>query len=570
MPGHKLGRGFMPQSVFTNPALLDVTELDVTDDLSCPHGPLLEAQYLASRAFGAGRTWFLANGSSCGIYAMIAAACAPGEKLLISRDFHFSAFNAMRFARVKPVYIPLSGYNHTSDERRLNEDAFSPDPYCLEGGNDTGGGNPGEDGTGGGNPDVDAVEAAIEAHPDATALYITRPGYYGNVCDIVEISRLAHRRGVKVLVDEAHGAHLSFNRRLPVGAMGGGADYCVQSAHKTLPAFTQCAYAHASAGALKADAAGIERMSEALRVFQTSSPSFILTASLDYAREYMEEYGANELNRILDNCEEFYRRAADAGYGVPGNIWSRPGSGAPGITRESFSGGSGAPRRPPIHATNMVGAYGRDMTRLVLDTKPLGLSGIETDRMLWERYKIKIEMSDLKHIVMITTVADRDEDFEMLIGALTEIAHTQGKHSATVMRAACGSGSGSGAGPGAVALPPPGTSESRASACPAPERNPQPREHCPNTLFTSTTPDFITELHKPRRRIQLEASIGYPAAEIVTPYPPGIPLLCPGEKVTRGAVDKLVEYINAGIRINGIYTEGRNFPEIVVYSNDLS
>lgn len=501
MPGHKLGRAFGADGAFMSPARIDVTELDATDDLHCPEGPLLTAQTLAASAFGAGRTWFLVNGSSCGIFAMIAANCKPGQKLLIARDFHYSAYNAMRFARVAPVYAPAPDYN-TNDDSVFTEQVYR----------------------------------ALSRHPDAAALYLTRPGYYGGACDIAGISRLAHGAGIPLLVDEAHGAHLAFSRRLPICALEGGADFCVQSAHKTLPAFTQCAYAHVSTETVSRDAAAAERFGEALRSFQTSSPSFILTASLDYAREYMMERGERELDRILNDCENFYARMADAGYGIPGDIYKNashagvPGgiyknashAGVPGdIYKNASRAGvpqiSGAGAAPPRR-------YGRDMTRLTLDTTPLGLSGAETDRLLWERYNIKIEMSDPRNIVMISTVADSDEDFEKLAAALEGIA------------------------------------AGRKFSMPAEAKN-----MSADIQFDSSephlAPDFFTDLHTLKRFAPLEQSAGLCAADFVTPYPPGVPVLCPGERITREAVDKTLLYIAAGARVKGVHAISAQKPD---------
>ncbi|MCL2058978.1 MAG: aminotransferase class V-fold PLP-dependent enzyme [Oscillospiraceae bacterium] len=524
MPGHKLGRGFVPSGVFSDPALLDATELDVTDDLHSPRGSLLEAQEMAARAFGAGRTWFLVNGTSCGIFAMIAAVCGAGRaplrgagrgsllaeerKLLIARDFHYSAFNAMRFARVRPVYINVAKN---------------------------------------GVLDAGDVERALVEHPDASAIYLTRPGYYGSVCDIEEIVRIARRRGgVPVLVDEAHGAHLSFSPRLPVSALEGGADFCIQSAHKTLPAFTQCAYAHVSATALADErgAAAAERMAEALRAFQTSSPSFILTASLDYAREYMTGRGRAELDRVLDRCESFYADMAALGYGIPGDIWTQARQG------------------PPYK-------YARDMTRLVLCVRPIGLSGAEVERLLWSRHSIKIEMSDPMHIVMISTVSDSDEDFSKLTAALRDIAAYRNHAHA----------------PASAFAPanPPAAMDTKLAPAVADELFAPTTPAVPdatNALLTSAIPDatdellapaahdfqgaheimldFITSLHAPKRRIPLKSAAGHAAASIVAPYPPGIPLLCPGEIITADTINEIRRLLRNGHVVKGIETANKN------------
>ena len=537
MPGHKLGQGFAHDGAFRDPAFFDVTELDATDDLHNPQGPLLDAQELAARAFGAGRTWFLVNGSSCGIFAMIAAVRGTGrssgrygyfgQKILVARDFHYSAFNAMCFAGVRPIYITVNKENHI-----LN-------PGC--------------------------VEDALNEHPDAMALYITRPGYFGNVCAIEEITRIAQKRGVLVLVDEAHGAHLAFSRRLPVSALEGGADICVQSAHKTLPAFTQCAFLHASKKALSEDIGLEGRISDALRAFQTSSPSFLLMASLDYAREYMELRGESELNRVLDNCESFYVKMAACGYGIPSDIWPIDAEGGGGGGGSGGDGGGGDGENGDGSSVRM-NAYARDMTRLVLDTRPIGLSGTEVERQLWSRYRIKIEMSSPEHIVMIATVSDSDENFAALANALKEIAHSgncsalvssagANKGQALAEAADCDKGSLKAGASGDNNSTSNKTASSYENIC---INNNMSGHHYP---AENTSLDFMTILHMPKHRLPLSAAKGHISAEIVAPYPPGIPILCPGETITRDAIFEIQKLLKEGYIIKGIQQEDMTIAE---------
>ena len=619
MPGHKFGKGFI-QGAFDDPALFDATELDVTDDLYYPHGPLLEAQELAARAFGAGRTWFLVNGTSCGVLAMIAANCRAGGKLLIARDFHYSAYNAMRFARVKPVYIPITGSGITEGGCAAGGAAVTPAGRAAAGGGSPGGAPAGGSaicdstaggaagapagglaaggGSPGGSPPLvhtlfhndilspESVERALFEHPDAEALYLTRPNYYGGVCDINEIARLARKHEIPVLVDEAHGAHFAFSKRLPVSALEGGADFCVQSAHKTLPAFTQCAYAHISDRYLSKNAAAAEKFAEAQRAFQTSSPSFILTASLDYAREYMELRGAAELDRILDLCETFYRDMAGAGYGIPDDIW-------PGGQNRLYPKKCGLGHIPA--------GYGRDMTRLTLDTRPVGLTGTEADRLLWSRYKIKIEASDPMRIVMITTVADEDADLARLSAALLEIAdefrgrlnYTETPHIypeteleqqiCAELRSGLEQRSGIERRNG---IEQPYDSEQRSSlelhsgqelrSC-FERRGGFERRFCFNRRYSlkrrgnfaeytdvknprkiqheQGAPDFINDLHAPRKNYPIKSAIGCVSADFITPYPPGIPIFCPGEEITKEGVRKIECLLNSGARVRGVNTD---------------
>ncbi|MDR1440715.1 MAG: hypothetical protein LBJ10_12200, partial [Clostridiales bacterium] len=416
MPGHKLGKGFVPQGVFSDPAAFDLTELPRTDDLHMPRGMILSAQRRAADAFGAGKTWFLVNGSSCGVHAMVMAACAPGHKLLIARNFHYSAWNAMCMARVRPIFVyakPPPGHSGAAADAAMGSagggGGAAENAGAACGAEAFGSAFAEAFGAAGGVFEAGYAEAAIAAirsHPDADAIFLTRPDYYGNACDIAPIVDAAHSYGLPVLVDEAHGAHLCFSGRLPVSAMEAGADICVQSAHKTLPAFTQGAYAHMSRRAL--GGGGLEgRFETALRALQTSSPSFLILSSLDYAREYMQKRGRRELDRVLDQCEAFFAEMSALGYGVPGGC---------GDSREGGADGGAAP----------IKRYSRDMTRLVLNTARIGLSGSAVENMLAERHNIAIEMSDPWHIVMISTVADRDEDFSKLKAALGQIARGAG------------------------------------------------------------------------------------------------------------------------------------------------
>ena len=264
MPGHKLGSG-IPDRFLSEIEKLDLTELPDTDDLHRPEGILKEAQELAASAFGAVKSWFVVNGSTAALHAAIAAVCKPGQRLITGRDSHGSVVGGMLITGVSPFYI-LPGYS---------------DEFCLSTG-----------------IVPDEVEQALAAVPDAPAVLITRPNYYGVCCDIRKIADIVHAHGRVLIVDEAHGAHLAFNERLPVSALEAGADICVQSAHKTLPAFTQGAYLH-----IGSDRVDPDRIGYFLDIYQTTSPSYIIMAFLDIAREIMQRHGKQMLDRLLDSIQ---------------------------------------------------------------------------------------------------------------------------------------------------------------------------------------------------------------------------------------------------------------------------
>ena len=246
----------------------------------------------------------------------------------------------------------------------------------------------------------------------------------------------------------------------------------------------------------------------------------------------MSERGAAELDRILDNCESFYTSMVELGYSIPYDAQLHIGRGA----------------SPPAR-------YNRDMTRLVLSTRPLGLSGAEAERLLWSRYKIKIEMSDPWRIIMITTVADSDEDFIKLIAALTEIAHEQNQRNnkmrdapqavvtATTTTTAIDNLHGA---PRATA------DDTRVAPTATAIDNSQGDLRVTVDLTNVIQPDFITELHAVKSYIPLELAENRIAADIIAPYPPGTPLICPGERITASAINEIRFFHQEGVNIKGI------------------
>ncbi|MCX7708856.1 MAG: aminotransferase class I/II-fold pyridoxal phosphate-dependent enzyme [Clostridia bacterium] len=436
MPGHKLGRG-IPDRFLENFAQLDMTEIPGTDNLHFPQGAIKEAQCLAAQAFGADQTFFLVNGSTCGVHAMIMATCKPGDKLIVARDCHKSVIHGLMLAGVEPVYIqpgfnPLFGISETVLPSQ--------------------------------------VAQTLIANPDAVGVLITRPNYYGICSEIREIAQITHLHGKMLLVDEAHGAHLKFSETLPVCAMEAGADLCVQSAHKTLPAFTQSAYLH-----VKSEKVDVEKLKRILGMLETSSPSYILMAYLDIARAIMEAEGKQRIEALLQSIEQFDQRIH--------------------LQTELTLLKEG-------HLEN--GAL--DRTRIVIKTSDAGINGYEAEKYLREQYHVQVEMSDRKNIVCIATVADTDKELLSLEKALLGM-----------------------------------TKELRKTA--------------------EGTDNHITEMQMPIQKISLKDilyskgnhmllkdAVGKVSLEMITPYPPGIPLVCPGEVIT----EELVEYIY------GIMSQGGN------------
>jgi len=440
MPGHKLGRGVpgkFRDSLFT----LDLTEIPGTDNLHYPDGPIKDAQELAAEAFGADETFFLVNGSTCGIQAVIAAACKPGDKLIIGRDCHKSVISGMMLAGVRPLYI------------KPEYDSSFGIPTVLR---------------------PSDIEEAIVRNPDASAVMITRPNYYGVCSDIEQIAGIVHSFGKMLVVDEAHGAHLAFNSGLPVCAMKAGADICVQSAHKTLPAVTQGSYLHVKYGRVD-----MEKLKFCLRIFQTTSPSYIIMSMLDIAREILVKSGERRLNMLLRHIE-YFRKAVE-----------------------------GCDKLALLKGDN-IGSGELDRTRVTVNVRKLGITGFEAEKMLRREYNIQVEMSDLFNIVCITTIADRRKNFERLASALEQLA---GRFNDSARFAD-------------IYFKEPGIPEQKLG--------------------------LRDVMQLKSSRVRLESAVGRICRDIITPYPPGTPVICPGEIIEKDAVEYIYNVLESGGTVGGI------------------
>lgn len=440
MPGHVMGRGLA--AFLTSAGPFDITEIPGSDSLHDPDGVIKDAQDLAARAFGARNTYFSVNGSTIGVHAMIHAAVKPGGKILINRDAHTSVINAISLLKAEPVFV-IPDY----DEK------LHLTLGCRKAG----------------------LESAMSRHQDIDAVLITRPNYYGIAADVKDMIRISRSRGIPFLVDEAHGAHYAFSSLFPRPVMELGADACVQSLHKTLPALTQTALVHEGASSHLEPGSLFKYMS----MLQTTSPSYILMASIDIAREIMEKRGAELYDALYERIRAFDRELS----GIAGVKRIRPD--APGIET--------------------------DFSRIVLSFEECGLSGFETERILRESFGIVAEMADYYHVVFITTPFHTDDDFVALINAIRETV----RH-----------------GYGPV--------DDRLSFVRAPVTLPEKAMNPGDAVL------------KPSERIPLEKAGGRISAASVTPYPPGIPLVYPGEVISKELAGYLAEIQRSGGRVHGI------------------
>lgn len=448
-PGHKSGKGistrfrkFVGTKIFT----IDLTTLDEVDSLQNPTGVIKEAQDLAARACGADRSYFLVNGTTVGNHAMVASTTGPGDTVLIARNCHRSVLTGLIVSGAQPVFF---------------QPTFDRDLKLTL------------------NVTFETVKQAIDANPGARAILVTSPNYYGLCADLQRIVPYARERGLIVLVDEAHGPHLKFNAKLPQCALEAGADMCVQSTHKIVGGMTQASMLHVKAGRVN-----IDDVTNTLKLLQTTSPSYILMASLDLARMQMATEGKKLLDRTIKLAE---------------NARARIGR----ITGAACFGKDRA---------RAAGMADMDVTKLTITVSDLGLSGYHVSQMLNARFGIQVEMADPFHVLVIVSIGDRQDDLDRLVESLRQIAAETGLQGTLL---------------------------------------PLDRVHPPvlESRFVMTPRDaFYSETEL----VSVDSAAGRVAAEIVTVYPPGIPLLVPGEEVSRGAIDYISGMAGLGAIIDGL------------------
>ncbi|MEH7248532.1 aminotransferase class I/II-fold pyridoxal phosphate-dependent enzyme [Neobacillus niacini] len=269
VPGHKAGTIFQHEAkgFFQEILRIDATELSGLDDLHSPEGAIKEAEELLAAAYQVKNSFFLVNGSTVGNLAMILSVCEKEDVILVQRNCHKSVLNALKLAKARPVFI-------------------DPD-YNQEWKTVTG-------------VSKEIVERAISLYPEAKALCLTYPNYYGQVYDLKGIIDLAHHHNIPVLVDEAHGAHFIIGKPFPASAIQLGADIVVHSAHKTLPAMTMGSYLHINSNRIDSD-----KVRDYLQMLQSSSPSYVIMASLDLARKYLATYEQNDVEYLITQINHF-------------------------------------------------------------------------------------------------------------------------------------------------------------------------------------------------------------------------------------------------------------------------
>ncbi|MEC4982778.1 MAG: aminotransferase class I/II-fold pyridoxal phosphate-dependent enzyme [Oscillatoria sp. PMC 1068.18] len=444
-PGHKRGQGIsQPLAELLGKAVFqaDLPELPELDNLFAPEGVIAEAQTLAAEAFGAAQTWFLVNGSTCGVMAAILATCGDRDKIILPRNIHQSAIAALILSGATPIFL-----NPEYDP--LNDLTLSITP--------------------------EAVAAALKEHSDTKAVMMVYPTYHGICGDIQAIATLCHEYHIPLLVDEAHGAHFAFHPELPISALAAGADLAVQSTHKMLGAMTQASMLH-----LKSNLIDPQKISKALQLLQSTSPSYLLLASLDAARQQMALFGEELMSKTLFLANDARKRLKQIENLAILSEINQPKSGFQTL----------------------------DKTRLTVILNQLNLTGFEADEILHEKLGVTAELPMQNHLAFIISLGNTAADIDKLIQGFTTLS----KESQT--------------------------SKNQPILIP---------KFPKNQLAMSPRAAYFAN----QKSLPIAETIGCVSAETICPYPPGIPVLMPGEIITKSAIDYLQTIIFSGGKVTG-------------------
>ena len=450
VPGHKAGAGYAldPEADEWLGAIgrYDATELPGLDDLHAPAGAIEEAQSLAAACFGAKRTYFLVGGSTVGNLAAIHAAAAPGELLVMQRDVHKSAMHALMLRGAGAVFVFPS-----KDEAS-----------GLYGG-----------------LTAEAAANALDKHPEAKAVFVTSPNYYGIASDVGAIAKAAHARGKALIVDEAHGAHFGHHPRFPASALRQGADVVIQSTHKMLPALTMGAMLH-----LGSDRIPRERIEAFLRMLQSSSPSYPILASLDWARRELQTRGPALFEAALQAIDALPSRLSETADGRFGVV------------------STADPMKPLLYD-----GFGEWTGYELLNR--LAESGVYP------------EMATERYAVLACSAATTIEDIERLSTALEEIASRYPAKKKEIQQNFSNIYA-----LGALSLSAPVYFKAEdAIAASGPDKS---------------------------RVVPWEDAVGETCAEMVIPYPPGIPIAVPGESISPETAAAVIRLREQGAAVQGV------------------
>ena len=442
VPGHKRGRG--------NPELtrllgercvsMDVNSMKPLDNLCHPVSVIREAEILAAQAFGAAHAFLMVGGTTSAVQSMILTVAKRGEKIILPRNVHRSVMGAMVLCGAVPVYV------NPECDHRLGI------PLGMS---------------------VEAVKKAVEEHPDAKAILVNNPTYYGICSDLRSIVEIAHSHGMLCLADEAHGTHFYFSDELPVSAMAAGADMAAVSMHKSGGSLTQ------SSLLLTGPAMHEGYVRQIINLTQTTSGSYLLLSSLDISRRNLALRGEEAFKRVAGLA-----RYARKEINLIGGYYA--------YSKELINGDS---------------IFDFDETKLSVNTLEVGLAGIEVYDLLRDEYDIQIEFGDLGNILAYLSIGDRSRDIERLVSALAEIRRRFEKDPAGLMK----------------------------------------QEYIDPEVAVSPQDAFYAD----KESLPIMETAGRICSEFVMCYPPGIPILAPGERITKDILDYIQYAKEKGCSMTG-------------------
>lgn len=453
MPGHKRRMGS-----FCNPYALDITEIEGFDNLHHAEGILKQIEEKLAAFYYAEESKMLVNGSTCGLLAAISGCVKQNGRLLVARNCHKAVFHGMILTGCKASYLYPA--------------------YVSEYG--IAGGILPED-----------VRQALEKHKDIQAVLITSPTYDGVVSDVKAIAEVAHAYGVPLIVDEAHGAHFCCDKRFPVSGLQCGADIVINSLHKTLPSFTQTAVLH-----MQGSLVDRNRLKKYLSIYQTSSPSYLLMASVEHCMDLVRKEGMERYDRLHGYLDTFYKEMKNCTHIQ--------------CADRSIIGKNGV--------------YDFDVSKLIISVQGTSLTGANLYERLLEEYHLQMEMAAENYVIGITTLADEEEGFSRLREALLEIDNEITDE----------------------------TIDTTQSVFTEPEQ-----------VFTLAEAD-----NRKKVRIPFKEAAGKVCGEMVFVYPPGIPLLVPGERISQMALDQILYKKESGLKVEG--TSDRTVETLLVIEENLS
>ncbi|MCL6574083.1 MAG: aminotransferase class I/II-fold pyridoxal phosphate-dependent enzyme [Bacillus sp. (in: Bacteria)] len=439
VPGHKYGRIIQSEAndLFEQILKMDATELSGLDDLHSPVGVILEAEALLGELYQTMKSYFLVNGSTVGNLAMIMAACEEGTIVLVQRNCHKSVLNALSLAKVRPVFL---------------EPEYDQNWKVASG------------------IKIETVKEAIQLYPEAKAIILTYPNYYGMVNELQEIINLAHFRHIPVLVDEAHGPHFIIGNPFPTSAVQLGADIVVQSAHKTLPALTMGSFLHVNSRVIP-----VNKVKEYLEIFQSSSPSYPIMASLDLARKYIATYENGDKSFLLSEITHF---------------------------KEELT------KIPTIKVLDYPNNQG-DLLKVTIQSR-CGLSGYQLQSR-FEKVAIYTELADPFNVLFILPLLKEGQCYPL---AETVLKIKEALEGLTFK-----------------------------------EENEEFRIY--NQKISTLAIPYQEMADLGTKDIVIAEAMGLVCAETITPYPPGIPLLLKGERITVDRLNQLEWLLKSGAKFQG-------------------